>query len=110
MKAFLWLGLIGVLANGAFAQGPRQPVEGNMLRGDISRPSHPAPMRPPPRRPFAAPIYPLGFGGYGLGGYDYGYAPQAQSVVIEPPPPVYAIVPERPPETATMVIHEYQPL
>jgi hypothetical protein len=71
--------------------------------------------RPHAPRPFA-PVFPLGFGGYGFGGYgfggyDYGYAPQGPSVVVvEPPPPAYLPVPERPPETATLVIHEYQPL
>jgi hypothetical protein len=112
MKAILWLGLTGVVTTGAFAQDPRQ-----MMRGDGNRPPHPAPVtpglsgRPHPARPFA-PIFPLGFGGYGFGGYDYSYAPQAAPsvVVVGPPPPAYVPVPERPPETATMVIHEYQPL
>lgn len=127
MKALLWLGLMGVVANGAFAQRAREPVQGNMpqgainrprqsvqvnmLQGDINRPPRPAPIRPHPFRPFATPIFPLGFGGYGFGGYDYGSIPQATNVVVvQPPPPVYAPVPERPPETATMVIHEYAPL
>jgi hypothetical protein len=132
MKALLRLGFMGVVTiavvtNAAFAQRARQPAEGNMLQGDINRPRQsvqgnmpqgdinrpprPAPMRPHPSRPFAAPIFPLGFGGYGFGGYDYGSIPQATSVVVvQPPPPVYAPVPERPPETATMVIHEYPPL
>ena len=126
MRAFLWLGFVGVVMTGvmtnvAFAQGPRQTMQGNMprgdiargdmARGDINRPPHPAPMRPHSARPFGTPVYPLGFGGYGFGGYDYGYVPQAPSVVfVEPPPPAYVPIPERPPETATMVIHEYQPL
>jgi hypothetical protein len=116
MKAILWLVLVGVVTTGAFAQGARQMGQG-------SRTPHSAPVapgfsgRPHPQRPFA-PIFPLGFGGYGFGGYgfdgyDYGYAPQAPSVVVvepPPPPPPYAILPERAPETATTVIHEYQPL
>jgi hypothetical protein len=115
MKAIVWLGLVGVVTHGAFAQGARQPMQRNMVQGDINRPPRPGPMTPrfPPRpRPanrLAAPIFPLGFGGYGFGGYDYDYVPQAPNVVVvEPPPPVYVPVPERPPETATMVIHEYQ--
>jgi hypothetical protein len=122
MKAILWLGVVGIATNGAFAQGPRQAMHGgpagdNLVQNGITQGNRPpAPMAPgfpaPPHpvRPFA-PIYPLGFGGYGFGGYDYGYAPQGLSVVVvEPPPPAYPPVPERPPETATMVIHEYQPL
>jgi hypothetical protein len=110
MKAIVWLGLMGLVAHGAFGQGARR-----MMQGDINRPPPPAPAAarfPPPPRPanrLRAPIFPLGFGGYGFGGYDYGYVPQPPNVVvIEAPPPVYAPVPERPPETATMVIHEYQ--
>lgn len=110
MKAILWLGLVGVVTQGAFAQGAREMGQGNR---------HPGPgavgpgfsARHHPVRPFA-PIFPLGFGDYGYGGYDYGYAPQAPSVVVvEPPPPAYVPVPvpERPPEIATTVIHEYAP-
>ena len=122
MKAMLWLGFMGVAAHGAFAQGARQAMQGNpagdnLIQNSITQGNRPAvtmpsgfPGRPHPARAFA-PVFPLGFGGYGFGGYDYGYVPQAPSVVVvEPPPPAYAPVPERPPETATMVIHEYQPL
>jgi hypothetical protein len=116
MKAILWLGLVGVATAGAFAQGARQMGQGNLGQGN--RPPHPAPMAPgffgrphPPHR--FGPIFPLGFGGYGFGGYgfggyDYGQGPSV--VVVEPPPPAYVPVPERLPETATLVIHEYQPL
>jgi hypothetical protein len=111
MNTIVWLGLIGVMAHGAFAQGARR-----MMQGDINRPPRPSPAAPrfsPGPRPanrIAPPIFPLGFGGYGFGGYDYGYVPQSPNVVVvEPPPPVYVPVPERPPERATMVIHEYQP-
>src|SRR5580765_6981616 len=104
MKAFLWLGFVGVVTMGAvtnvaFAQSPRQAMQGNMVRGDINRPPHPAPVTPPPARPFARPVYPLGLGGYGFGGYDYGYVPQAPSVVfVEPPPPAYVPIAEPTPE------------
>ena len=42
MRAFLWLGFVGVVMTGvmtnvAFAQGPRQTMQGNMPRGDIAR-------------------------------------------------------------------------
>ena len=116
MKAFLWLGVMGVMTNGAFAQAARPLMQGNMVRGDVNRAPHSAPIgprfsaQPRPFRPFGGLIFPLGFGGYGYGGYDYGYVPQPQNVVVvAPPPPAYLPVPERPPDTATMVIHEYQP-
>jgi len=117
MKTIIWLGLTGMvgvvttggISNVAFAQSARSLEHGNMGRGGIS-PPHSAPIRPYPRHPFAAPIYPLGFGGYDFGDYDYGYMPEPPSpVAIEPPPPPpYGIIPERPPERARMVIHEYQ--
>jgi hypothetical protein len=127
MKAMLWLGFMGVAANGAFAQGARQAMQGNppgdnLIQNSITQGNRPAvtmppgfPGRPHPARAFA-PVFPLGFGGYGFGGYgfggsDYGYVPQAApSVVVLEPPPPYVPVPERPPETATLVIHEYPPL
>ena len=115
MKGIVRLGLMGIVATGvvttgatnvAFAQGARPLAQGNTVRGD-SGPPHPAPFRPRPSRP----IFPLGFGGYGFGGYDYDYMPQSPNVVaLPPPPPVYVPLPERPPEPATMVIHEYRPL
>jgi hypothetical protein len=115
MKAILWLGLVGIAASVAVAQGARQAAHGagdNLVQNSVTqgnRPPGPAPMRPgfPARPRPVRPIYPLGFGygfnDYDYGGYDYGYAPPAPSVVFVPPPP------ERPPETATTVIHEYQP-
>ena len=128
MKGIVWLGLMGMVATGvvttgatnvAFAQGARQPQLGNMPRGNMPpgnmgrggiNAARPAPIRPRPFRP----VYPLGFGGYGFGGYDYdyGYMPQSPNVgdLEPPPPPVYVPLPERPPEPATMVIHEYRPL
>jgi hypothetical protein len=123
LKAIVWLGLMGIApgTNVAFAQGGRQAQQGNMSQGNMARgnmvrgdinPARPAPTRPRPLRP----IFPLGFGGYGFGGYgfggyDYDYMPQSPNIVVlEAPPPAYVPLPERPPETATMVIHEYQPL
>jgi hypothetical protein len=112
MKAIVWLGLMGFVAHSAFAQGARQAMQRDMAQGEINRPPRPAPAAPrfsDRPRPATRPIFPLGFGGYGFGGYDYDYVPQAPNVVVlEPPPPAYVPVPERPPETATMVIHEYQ--
>ena len=126
MKAILWLGVISVMTTGALSQGVRP-----MAQGGLHQPPPSAPLRPHPSHPFAPPVSPLGFGGhgfrgygfggyglggygfggYGFGGYDYGNVPPAQNVVVvSPPPPAYAIAPERPPETATMVIHEYQPV
>lgn len=107
MRVALYLGLIAVAATGAAGQRARIMTQQNAApHPGRAALLGPGPRRPPGPRSFA-PIFPLG-----LAGYDYGYAEPSPAVFAPPvyaPPPVYAITPERPPEPATMVIHEYQP-
>jgi hypothetical protein len=103
LEAVKYAGCLFVMAAMVFAQQPGH------VGGGISlvRPggSH---MRMAPRanfgRQLASPAFPIFFGDY-----DYGYPAYspAPSVVIVQQPPSYVVIPERPPETAKMEMHEY---
>ena len=121
-KAIIRVGLVVLVAAGAFGQRAGGPGHGQATPG--IPPISPIPPIGPvtplgatfPGAPFRggfgsgrnarpAPL-PYFFGGYDYG-YSYDYAPSPNVVVVQQPPP-YIVVPPAPPEIVQSEIREYQ--